>query len=323
MSNSYSKFFIFYSILAIGLAGCSRSPSQQIQGYVEGEFVYISSPLSGTLESLHVKQGAQVNTGDPLFELESTSEKAAYQEAEQRLAQAQANLEDLKKGKRPSEIESLESQILEAKAVLTLSEKELARQKKLMNTPGAISQDDYDKALSKRDQDSHKVAQLTADFKTAQLGARTEQVAQAEAEIHVREAQLTKAKWNLSQKLQMASQDALVFDTLYSAGEWINAGYPIVVLLPPQNIKVRTFVPETQISKIHVGDSVQIIVDGLPNALAGKVNFISPQAEYTPPVIYSKSNRAKLVFLVEVFLDNPAITAQLHPGQPVDVQFSN
>ena len=54
--------------------------------------------------------------------------------------------------------------------------------------------------------------------------------------------------------------------------------------------------------------------------LTGKVNFISPQAEYTPPVIYSRDSRAKLVFMVEIVFD-PQTAANLHPGQPVDVQF--
>ncbi len=94
----------------------------------------------------------------------------------------------------------------------------------------------------------------------------------------------------------------------------------MVALLPPQNIKVRAFVPETQVGSIHYGDTTQVTVDGVPDPFIGKVSYISPHAEYTPPVIYSRESRAKLVFMIESVFD-PQVSANLHPGQPVDVEF--
>ena len=114
----------------------------------------------------------------------------------------------------------------------------------------------------------------------------------------------------------------LVYDTLFRQGEWVPAGKPVVVLLPPQNIKVRAFVPETRIASIHYGEATNVTVDGLPHPFIGKVSYISPRAEYTPPVIYSRETRAKLVFMVELVFD-PEAAAQLHPGQPVDVEFGS
>ena len=110
----------------------------------------------------------------------------------------------------------------------------------------------------------------------------------------------------------------MIFDTLYRTGEWIAAGRPAVVLLPPQNIKVRTFVPQPLLASIRQGDRVQVTVDGKAAPLVGTVRFISPQAEYTPPVIYSRESRAKLVFLVEAW-PAPADSMRLKPGQPLDV----
>jgi len=251
--------------------------------------------------------------------LESASEKAARYEAERRLAQARANLEDAKKGKRPSEIESIEAQLQQARAALTLSEKEFERQEKLLYS-GATAVQSFDRARSTRNQDGQRVTQLEADLKTAQLGSRSDQIAAAEANVRALEAALVKAEWNLSQKRQTAPQAGLVFDTLYREGEWVAAGRPVVALLPPQNIKVRAFVPQTQIGAIHHGDTVRVFVDGLREPFVGKVSFISPQAEYTPPVIYSRENRSKLVFMIEAVFD-PKTAANLHPGQPVDVEF--
>lgn len=322
---AYRKMFFFLGaalVVLCGPASCGRPAADQVQGYVEGEFVYVASPLAGELESLYVERGARLNAGDALFALESVFEKAARNEAERRLDEARANLEDAKKGKRPSEIESLEAQLKQAQAALVFSEKALARQEKLFRVPGATPEQDLDQARSTRDQDSRRVAQLEADLKTARLGSRADQIKAAEANVEALEASLAKAEWDLSQKRQTASQAGLVFDTLYREGEWVAAGRPVVVLLPPQNIKVRAFVPEMLIGAVHPGDPVRVTVDGVGEPFIGKVSFISPQAEYTPPVIYSRESRSKLVFMIEAVF-NPETAVNLHPGQPVDVRFGS
>jgi HlyD family secretion protein len=307
-------------LLTLVLAGCNHEENHRLQGYAEGEFVYVASPLAGQLEKLSVKRGDQVKSGDPLFTLESGAERAAQDQARRMLAQAQATLEDAKKGKRPTEMESLEAQLGQARAALVLSKQDLARQEKLIKT-GATSADDLDKARSTNDQNQHRVEQLEADVQTGKLGLREDQIAAAEAEVRAKQAALAKADWDLSQKQQAAPQSGLVFDILYYEGEWIAAGHPVVALLPPANIKVRAFVPEGRIGAIHVGDPLDVFVDGVADPLKGKVTFISPQAEYTPPVIYSQETRGKLVFMIEARFD-PATAVKLHPGQPVDVRIS-
>ena len=307
-------------IAAVLLVACQRPASDQVQGYVEGEFVYVASPFAGALESLTVRRGAQVRVGEALFALERVSEKAARDEAERRLSQALANLEDARKGKRPTEIESIKAQLKQAQAALRLSSREVVRQEGLTSVPGAAVELEVDRARAARDQDRQRVAQLQADLDTALLGSRADQVIAAEAEVHAREAALARAEWELRQKRQQAPKSGLVFDTLYREGEWVPAGRPVVVLLPPENIKVRAFVPEKRIGTIHPGDDSQVTVDGVPRPLSGKISYISPRAEYTPPVIYSQESRDKLVFMVEVVFD-PTAAAELNPGQPVDVQF--
>jgi HlyD family secretion protein len=165
-----------------------------------------------------------------------------------------------------------------------------------------------------------KPIDVEADLKTARLGSREDQVTAAKANLRALEAALAKAEWDVAQKRQAAPQGGLVFDTLYREGEWVAAGRPVVVLLPPPNVKVRAFVPETRVGAIRPGDPVQVFVDGVAEPFAGRVSFISPRAEYTPPVIYSRESRSKLVFMIEATFD-PAAAAELHPGQPVDVRF--
>jgi HlyD family secretion protein len=302
------------------LAGCNQAPIQRVQGYVEGEFVYVASPLAGQLDTLSVKRGMQVKKSDPLFALECGLETAAREEAERKLLQGKAGLEDAKKGRRPTELESADAQLKQARVALVLSEKEYKRQEDLFRR-NVTSAEDFDRARSLRDQDEHRVTQLNADSQTARLGSREDQVAAAEANVRALQASLAQADWNLSQKRQSAPQDALVFDLLYQQGEWVASGRPVVALLPPPNVKVRAFVPELRVGTIHPGRSARVFVDGVGEPFAGKVSFISPQAEYTPPVIYSQESRGKLVFMIEVRFD-ATVAVKLHPGQPVDVEFA-
>ena len=278
--------------VAAMMGDCNRSESPRMQGYVEGEYVYVGAPTSGQLEVLSVQRGRQVSAGDALFALESAREQHARDEAAQRLALARSTLEDSKKGRRPSEIESLEAQLTQARAALDFSEKEYRREADLV-AGGATTAESLDRARSARDEDRQRVAQATADLGTARLGAREDQVAAAEAETRAAEAVLAQAEWDLAQRRQAAPQAGLVFDTLYREGEWVAAGRPVVVLLPPASVKVRAFVPERRVGALHPGDAVRVIVDGVPEPLAGRVSFISPQAEYTPPVIYSGESRVE------------------------------
>jgi HlyD family secretion protein len=313
-------FFTCCALAAMSLlTGCDRPAPNRVQGYVEGEFVYIASPLAGQLNSLRVQRGMQVKAGDVLFSLDESPQKEARDEAERRLAQVLANLEDLRKGKRPTEIESLEAQLGQAQASLALSQKEFERQENLLHSDATALQD-VDRARSTFEQNRQRVAQIQADLETSRLGSRLDQITAAEANVRAMEALLSKAEWELSQKSQTVPHAGLVFDTLYREGEWVGAGRPVVVLLPPGNIKVRAFVSQTAIGKLQPGDKVQVFVDGLNEPFVGQISFIFPQAEYTPPVIFSKESRGKLVFMIEITFD-PATAATMHPGQPVDVQF--
>ena len=306
-------------LLALALAGCEKKSGERVQGYAEGEYVYLASPLPGAVEALSVQRGAQVKAGDPLFTLESGLEKAARDLAAQRLDEGLARLADARKGLRQSEMESLDAQLAQSKAALVLSEKELVRQNELAAIRVSSPQD-LDRTRAIHDQNKHRVAQLEADLKTAKLGSRGDVVAAAEANVRALEAALAQSDWNLAQKSQTAPQAGLIFDTLYWRGEWVPAGRPVISLLPPANMKVRAFLPQARVSTIQLGAKARVFVDGVMDPYSGKVSFISPQAEFTPPVIYSQESRGKLVFMIEITFD-PATAAKLHPGQPVDVQF--
>lgn len=306
-------------LMAMLLVGCDGDQSPWVQGYVEAEFVHVASPLAGRVVQLHVQRGQQVQAEQMLFELDTEREAAAHAEAEKRLEQAMATLADLQKAQRPSEIAAVEAQLAEAQAALRFARRELDRLEGLQPSGGA-SILELEKARATHDQAIARVAQFESVVETARLGAREDLIRAAEADVAARQAALQQAAWNLDQKRRVAPQDGLVFDTLFRVGEQVPANQPVVTLLPPANIKVRAFVPPAQLSRIRVGDPAAVRVDGIADPMKGIVSFISPRVEYTPPVIYSRESRDKLVFMVEITFA-PDVAEQLHPGQPVDVSF--
>ena len=302
---------------AIALAGCGKNGNPALQGYVEGEYVRIAAPFAGTLVALEAQRGAKVDAGAALFALEAESEDAARRESRERLRKAAAQVEDLKKGKRPTEVESVRAQLSQAEATAAHSEREWRRQLDLVQR-GFVSQSRADEAKTARDRDHARVVELQNELATTRAGARPDEIRAAEAEAAAAKEALAQADWRVRQKSVSATVGGTVADTLFAKGEWVPAGAPVVSLLPPGNVKVRFFVPEARLGAVQVGQKVTLACDGCPAPIPATIVFIAPQAEYTPPVIYSKDNRTKLVFLVEA-KPIPEDAAKLHPGQPVDV----
>jgi HlyD family secretion protein len=311
------KHFLRAGALALALGACGSSAPPPLQGYVEGEYVRVAAPFPGTLVRLETQRGQVVEAGAPLFALEAENEDAARREARERVRRAEAQVEDLRKGKRPTELESVRAQLAQAEVVANNTAREHARQLDLV-AKGFVSQQSADQARAARDRDRKRVEELQADLATARLGSRPDEIRAAEAEAGAAREALAQADWRLRQKSVASSVSGTVTDTLFVRGEWVPAGAPVVAVLPPGNVKVRFFVPEPRLGGIKVGQKVALACDGCGASLDATITFIASQAEFTPPVIYSKDNRAKLVFLVEA---RPAAAdaVKLHPGQPIDV----
>ena len=310
--------FVASSLFLVLSSGCKPSAPSTWQGYAEGEFIYVASPLAGKLETLQASRGIRVEAGSVLFKLETTLESAARDEAAARLKQSRSRLEDLRKGQRPEELNALSARLDAARAVARLSELRLNRTRQLKDS-GATSVDDADRAQFTHEANARAVAELEAQVSVAKLGGRPDAISAAEADTAAAEAALAKAEWAVQQKTQKASAAALVFDHLYRPGEQVAAGAPVVSLLPPGNLRVRFFVGEKDYSSLSAGQVVRVQTPGRTELIPARVSYLSPQPEYTPPVLYNRENRAKLVFMVEATPEQPDAVKDLHPGQPLDV----
>jgi HlyD family secretion protein len=304
-------------LILVAAAACSRHEAVPLQGYIEGDYVRVAAPFGGTLVKLDVRRGDAVQEGSALFALEAQNEDAARREAEEQVRRAEAQLADLRRGKRETEIASVRAQLSQAEAAAVLSGKELTRQLELVSK-GFVSAQSADQARANRDRDQDRVTEMRNTLATTMAGARPDEIRAAEAQLNATRQALAQADWRLRQKSVAATASGLVADTLYAQGEWVNAGSPVVSILPPGNVKVRFFVAEPQVGTLRMGQAVRVSCDGCGAPVTAAIAFIAPQAEFTPPVIYSRETRAKLVFRVEARA-SAADSARLHPGQPVDV----
>jgi HlyD family secretion protein len=184
--------------------------------------------------------------------------------------------------------DAAEATLAETKATLHEAELELKRKLELRKSRN-VAQAEVDTARARRDR--------------------------AGAAMLVAASSLDQAKWRLSRREGHAPADALVEDVLFREGETAAAGQPVVTLLPPGNIKIRFFVREADLSKIAEGSTVNLACTNCGEGLTGTIRFISKEAEFTPPVIYSDRSKEKLVYMAEAVPD--AAPEKFHPGQPV------
>jgi HlyD family secretion protein len=310
-----TAWWLALAALLLTLFSCDPADHRWLQGYAEGEYLRVGAPAAGWLESVPVQRGDHVEAGAPLFTLEAAQQRAAVREAEARLAHARAQLADLEIGKRPEEIAEIEAGLTQAKAAFTYAEQDLARQERLARTDVAAAAR-LDQARSAAAEGRARVDAMEAQLATARLPGRADQVAAAAAQVDMADADLAQARWHLDQRTVRASAAALVEDRVRQAGEWVDAGGIVISLLPPEKVKVRFFVPEPMLGGLAVGQRVRLRCDGCPEAMPATIRYIAPEAEFTPPVIYSVGSREKLTFMVEAWPD-PGVA--LHPGQPVDV----
>jgi HlyD family secretion protein len=217
-------------------------------------------------------------------------------------------------------VAAVRAQLAQAQAALQLSSATLKRQQKLVADRFA-SPATLDEARSAVNRDQGRVNELRAQLRVAQQGARPDEIDAANKDLQAAEAQLAQAEWRVDQKTQRMPAAGEVTDVLYREGEFVPAGSPVVTLLPPQNIKARFFVPETLLGKLQLGQDVTLRCDGCNAPIAARISFIATGPEYTSPLIYSKENRATLVFMIEA-KPSPQDAQRLHPGQPLEIQLA-
>jgi HlyD family secretion protein len=280
------------------LAG-EEDGARAFQGYIEGNLVFMAPEEGGRIERLEAEGGDLVAEGQTLFWLESSVQQAQRGEAEARYRQAEAQLTNLKAAlQRPEQIAVLRAQEERARASLDLSRSELERQKVLYQR-GISAKARLDQAEAAFERDKAALDEVSRQIQEAQLSGRSAEIEAAEAGMGAAEAMLRQAETRLAKRRVVAPAGARVQDIYFRAGEVVNPGQPVLALLPPANLRIRFYVPEPVLSTLTLGQTVAVTCDSCSEDLRARITFISREAEFTPPVIFSEQERAKLVFRAE------------------------
>jgi HlyD family secretion protein len=302
--------------IAFALAGCGNANNGRMQGWIEGDFVFVGPDEVGRVETLSVREGDQVTAGGPLFTVDDELQRADVKNTTAQADEARERLRRLEaQQQRSEEIAVLEAQERRAEAMLQLSTAELDRQKQL-TARGVGTQAALDTATANFNRDKAALEEIRHQIAVGRLSAREEDIAAARQTLAAAQARKSSAETRLARRKLVSPVAGAVQQIYYRPGEMVPAGRPVLSILPPGNIKVRFFVGEPLLGTIALGDTVEVTCDGCAKPIAAKVSFIASSAEYTPPVIYSLEERSKLVFMIEARTDKPE---GLRVGQPVSV----
>ena len=284
-------------------------------GYVEDDYVYAAAASAGTIQSIAVREGQLVKQGDVLFVLEASQQQAQFDAAKARADAAEATLANLQTGSRQEEIDVTAAQLMKAKSDLSLARLNQARTQDLYDrglTP--IARLDQDTAMMKSAQAA--VDQLEAQLKVQQLPARDAQQIGAEASFAAARADATSAKAALDNRTVVAPEDGRIERLFYKGGEVAGAGAPVVSLSGAGAMKIEFYVSETDRQQFALGQQVSVSCDGCASGLTATISHFASDPQFTPPIIYSRDERNRLVFLTEATMDEQNA---ILPGQPVSI----
>ncbi|MEZ5568607.1 MAG: HlyD family efflux transporter periplasmic adaptor subunit [Halioglobus sp.] len=303
---------------ALTLAGCSPAPGERVNtGYIEVDWLYVASPGAGWIVDAAVHEGAHVEPGQVLFRLDDTAEQARLRAAQATLAEALARQENLATGARQPEIGVLQARLAESEAARDRAQAELARVQPLVER-GIETAARGDAVTASYRQAVAAVQAAGENLAVALQAARPAERAAAAAAVTAAAAHRDDAQWQLQQREIRAVAAGKVEEVFLTAGEYALAGTPVLSIFPDNALKARFFVPQALLSQLAPGKTVLVMADGAEGEVPATVSYISGDAEYTPPVIYSEGAREKLVFLVEASLPPGAA---LRPGLPVEVSW--
>lgn len=274
------KKYIILLLSSFSLCGCNNDNKQLYNGYIDANLIYLGSNFSGRLREINVVKGQAIESGQLVFRLEQDSEQYSVD-------MSRSNSNNLKAQKR-----AILSQI-------------------------QYAQKNYNRVQLLTEQNSASKDEL--DIAKQNLDVLNNQLSGLNAQIDANRYDTAQKAWQLQSKENFAPESGIVFDSYYNLGEFVTAGQPILALITNSNLKVTFFIPEAGLAKIKLNQKLRLSYDGSNQTFVAVVNYISNQAEFTPPVIFSREDRQKLVFKVEAKPQNVSLS-QVHLGQPVTLE---
>jgi len=324
------------TLLFLFLSGCQFTKKEQsltANGTIEATEIKVVAEVGGALKKLSVKEGDRVQAGQIIGQLDETYYRILVEQAKAGVAGTQASLAEARAGAREQEIEAadrevdrLTSQVASAQEQVAFQEDNLKRARELFQA-GALPEQEmitqevhYNNARHQLEGAKAQLEAAKARLALLQAGSREQTIERLTAATRQNEGSLELAQLNLKKTRLVAPANGIVAGCNFEEGELIRPGAEVVTLLDYKNLWLNVYVPENKLSQVKVGRRVQIQVDTYPGkTFSGQVEYISPQAEFTPRNVQTKEDRVNLVFQVKIRVIEGQ--EELRPGLPADVKF--
>ncbi|WP_323010963.1 HlyD family efflux transporter periplasmic adaptor subunit [Paracoccus sp. (in: a-proteobacteria)] len=308
-----ADFLCSFAFVAALFAQCGPPPPLGT-GYAEGEYVQITPLTTAQVKTLAVRRGERVTAGQRLATLETRDAELSLAATKAARDSAASDLANLETGGRAPEIAALEASLASARVNAQRTAREAERQEQLL-AQRASAQAQLDTARAAADMAEAAVHEAEARLAVARLPARPDAIEAARAALAQVEANRQAMEWQMQQRELAAPVPGIVTDILRREGELAGPSAPVLTLLPDGAVKLRFYIAQADLASVALGLRLTVGCDGCA-PINATVSFIANEAEFTPPVIYARDARQKLVYLIEARPD-PGTT--LKPGQIVDV----
>jgi len=303
------------ALILLLVLGCHRRDltDQRYQGMVELEQTDLAFEIGGRISSLEVKTGTQVKKGEVVAHLDDALDKATRDVRAHELDAAKADLALLQAGSRVQDIRAAKAELDAAQANEDVLAREVDREKRLVASGASTGSrlDDLAGQLAhakgERQAQQQRVSALAS-------GARVEEVARADARVAEAEDAVAVADRQLEKHVLKSPIDAVVLDRYPEVGEVLQPGAPVLSLVNRTRPYADVFVPVSDMPKVKLGAPIALAVEGDPREVAGTVERVYPQLEFTPRFVYSPRERPNQLMRVRVRLDDKE--GRLHAGMP-------
>jgi HlyD family secretion protein len=284
------------------------------------------------LEAQREQWQARLRAAEAQLEKARTGPRPQEKEAARAaVAAAQARWERLRAGARPEEVRQAEGELAAAEADARLAGEELARADRLIRQTAA-SRSQYDAARADRDrararadaararldllkagaraeeveEAAAELGRARANYDLLLAGTRTEDVAEAEARVAEARGKLREVDATLREAAVTAPERVVVEVLAVRKGDLVPPNQPVVRVLRADDLRVKVYVPETDLAKVRLGGPAEVTLDGYPGRhFPGTVVHVAGESEFTPRNVQSVDERRHQVFGVKVRVGDP------------------
>lgn len=308
----YPRALLGGALVAAGLvlAGCSErdgdADALAVHGTLETDDARLSFKVAGRLVERTVDEGERVETGALIARLDDTE---LVQELEVRRAEAgaaAAALAELEAGTRAPEIAAMEATLRSAQAEHDRAQLEFNRQERL-RASDVTAEREFEAARATLAVTAARVAEVKQRLELLREGPRAETIAQARARLEQARASVALAETRVANARLTAPSAGTILAKHAEPGEFLGVGAPVVTLTDNSRVWLRGYVGQLDLGRLRLGQAINVEVDAFPGrTFAGRLAFISPEAEFTPKTVQTEKERVTLVFRIRVDLDNSA-----------------